>query len=562
MSSSKPLAQLASRYWAFQKEETPITAIMAGQAAEGDLLLREAPADHERRAGWAAMALEELEGIDPLSLSLDDRATHALLGREFELLVELVGSNAHLRPPLYPLGPDFALQYWAGATALATVEEAEQYVARLRTIPDALDGIRASLAAGNALGYSYPKLVIRLATAQSRGALAVPVEAHPFAAPLMRIAERSPALARLAQEGRAIIAHHLYPAFHAFADFVEQALGATARDGTSCLEDKDGEAYYRYWIRTATTLDTAEAGDIHALGIEEVARIRAEMVKVCGGDLDSFRERLRGDSRQFAESGEALREQIEILSKRIDARIPEFFGRVPRMTYGVRSIPEAIAEKMPPAYAQPGPADRSAAGVHWVTSIPGKCPRHMHVPLAMHEAWPGHLMHLALIQEMEHLPDFRRYGALRYSACLEGWALYCEGLGAEMGFYDSPEKRYGRLDMEMWRAVRLVVDTGIHAKGWSRNQAIAFFEEHLAMPRSTVEAEVDRYIGWPGQALAYQLGNLRFRAIRQKAETFLGDLFDIRRFHDALMAAGPVTLPVLEQLMAAWTGGESRTVAP
>jgi uncharacterized protein (DUF885 family) len=176
------------------------------------------------------------------------------------------------------------------------------------------------------------------------------------------------------------------------------------------------------------------------------------------------------------------------LSKRIDARIPEFFGRVPRTTYGVRSIPEAIAEKMPPAYAQPGPADRSAAGVHWVTSIPGKCPRHMHVPLAMHEAWPGHLMHLALIQEMEHLPAFRRYGALRYSACLEGWALYCEGLGEEMGFYDTPEKRYGRLDMEMWRAVRLVVDTGIHAKGWSRDQAMAFLEEHIVMPRSTIEA--------------------------------------------------------------------------
>jgi uncharacterized protein (DUF885 family) len=180
----------------------------------------------------------------------------------------------------------------------------------------------------------------------------------------------------------------------------------------------------------------------------------------------------------------------------------------------------------------------------------------MHIPLAMHEAWPGHLMHLALIQEMENLPDFRRHGALRYSACLEGWALYCERLGEEMGFYDTPEKRYGRLEMEMWRAVRLVVDTGIHAKGWTRERGIAFFEEHMAMPRSTMEAEVDRYIGWPGQALAYQIGNLRFSAIRLKAEAELADDFDIRRFHDALMAAGPVTLPVLEELIDAWITGE------
>jgi uncharacterized protein (DUF885 family) len=261
---------------------------------------------------------------------------------------------------------------------------------------------------------------------------------------------------------------------------------------------------------------------------------------------------LRGDNRQFAESGEALREQIEILSKRIDAQIPEYFGRLPRTTYGVRSIPEAIAEKMPPAYAQPNPADGSAAGVHWVTSIPGKCPRYMHIPLALHEAWPGHLMHLALIQEMEHLPAFRRYGALRYSACLEGWALYSERLGEEMGLYDTPEKLYGRLEMEMWRAVRLVVDTGIHAHGWSREQAIDYFDRHMAMPRSTTESEVDRYIAWPGQALAYQLGNLKFREIRARSEQALGEEFRIRDFHDALMAAGPVTLPVLDALMHGW----------
>jgi uncharacterized protein (DUF885 family) len=216
---------------------------------------------------------------------------------------------------------------------------------------------------------------------------------------------------------------------------------------------------------------------------------------------------------------------------------------------------------MPPAYAQPNPADRTAAGVHWITSIPSKLPRYLHLPIALHEAWPGHLMHLALIQEMESLPKFRRHGALRYSACLEGWALYCERLGEEMGFYDTPEKRYGRLETEMWRAVRLVTDTGLHTKGWTRQQAIECFKKHMALPIETIEAEVDRYVGLPAQALGYQLGNLRFRAVREHAEKTLGDRFRIRDFHDALLAAGPVTLDLLETLLFDWTATQYEKAA-
>jgi uncharacterized protein (DUF885 family) len=359
-------------------------------------------------------------------------------------------------------------------------------------------------------------------------------------------------LAANADEGRALVGEILYPALRAYAQSLEVELGSVARDTIACLSDKDGEQYYHYWIRTSTTIDLGPQA-IHVLGLDEVGRLEGEMIDLAEGDLQAFRDRLRTDPRQFAKSGDALRQEIQILSKQIDGLMPEFFGRLPRTTYGVRSIPEAVAEQMPPAYAQPNPADGSAAGIHWITSIPAKCPRYMYAPLALHEAWPGHLLHLALIQEMEHLPAFRRYGALRYSACLEGWALYCERLGEEMGLYDTPEKRYGRLEMEMWRAVRLVVDTGIHLHGWSRAQAIAYFERYMAMPLSTIEAEVDRYIAWPGQALAYQLGNLKLREIRERSEGALGDSFRIRDFHDAIMAAGPVTLPVLDEHMQQWT---------
>ena len=556
MQPSPVLTDLAERFWAFQCEESPTIAIAAGVVTDANQLLREAPADHERRAKWARAAQSELAAVDAAALAAQDRATYHLLDYEFRTLVEMVDSGAHLRPTLYPLGPEFTLIYWANSTALATAADARRYLDRLAATSASFATVQESLARGIAADMVYPRLVVERAIAQVRGQMSMPVEENAFYGPLARIAGRGGMMADLAKEGRAVVEDMVKPAFLAYADYLEAEILPVARDSLACIDDVDGERLYAYHIGQFTTLDSSPS-DIHALGLAEVERIKGEMLGVAADagfpdDLEGFRRRLQTDNSQFAPNAEALREQIEVLSKRIEARIPEFFGRTPRTTYGVSSIPEAIADKMPPAYAQPNPADGSAAGVHWITSLPGKCPRYMHLPLALHEAWPGHLMHLALIQEMDQLPDFRRFGALKYTACLEGWALYCEGLGEDMGFYDTPEKRYGRLEMEMWRAVRLVLDTGIHARGWSRDRAIEFFRDNMAMPLETLTAEVDRYIGLPGQALAYQLGNLKFRDLRARAEMALGDEFRIREFHDALMAAGAVTLPVLELLVDDW----------
>lgn len=556
MGTNTALADLAARYWMFQCEEMPIDAIAAGVATKAEALLREGPGDNERRAAWARTALTELAAIELGNLSVQDRATHGLLHHELRHLVEMVDCRAHLRPELYPLGPEFTLIYWANSTALATAADAQTYLARLAAIPASFATVQESLTEGVAAGMSYPRLVVERAVQQIRGQVSMSTEANPFYGPFARIANRSGAMAALAEKGRALVEEVVKPAFLSYADYLEREVLPAARDSLACTADIDGSRLYGYHIGRYTTIDPSPA-QVHALGLAEVERITQAMLQVASdagfpGDIAGFRRRLQTDNQQFAASAEALREQIEILSKRIDARIPEFFGRTPRTSYGVSSIPEAVAEKMPPAYAQPNPADRSAAGIHWITSIPGKCPRYIHLPLALHEAWPGHLMHLALIQEMDQLPDFRRYGAMKYAACLEGWALYCEALGEDMGFYDTPEKRYGRLEMEMWRAARLVLDTGIHAQGWSRDKAIAFFQDNMAMPLETLTAEVDRYIGMPGQALAYQLGNLKFRDMRARAEAALGDDFRIRDFHDALMAAGAVTLPVLEMLIDDW----------
>jgi uncharacterized protein (DUF885 family) len=559
--ASKMLADVCESYWAFQCEEAPLTAFFAGHKMPKDALLREAPADHERRAVRAKALLQDLERVSPTALSRQERSTLTLLQRELSNIVRDFDVKTHMRPSLFPLGPDFPLCYWADATTLKSQEDAQLYVQRLKLVRPAFEGVQASMTAGVDAGVRYSRHDTHYGSELSRGMASVPPRESKFFGPFLRAGA---AYQDLAAEAEKIIADDIAPAWRAYADFVANDLGEVARDSIACTADLDGQRFYACMVERFTTVqDSPEA--IHVLGLSEVKRVRDEMKAVARDagfeTLEDLRHSIATDNSQIAGSAEELREQIEILSKRIDARIPEFFGRTPRTTYGVRLIPAAASATQPPAYAQPNPADNSAAGVNWVNSLPEKVPRYMHVPLALHEAWPGHLMHLALMQEMDELPAFRRFGAMKYSACLEGWALYCEWLGEDMGFYDTHVKRYGRLDMEMWRACRLVVDTGIHSNGWSRQQAIDFMRENLAIPMPTIESEVDRYIAMPGQALSYQLGNLKIRELRARAEERLGPRFRIRDFHDALMAAGPVTLPVLDDIIGDWIEAQAGAVA-
>jgi uncharacterized protein (DUF885 family) len=222
------------------------------------------------------------------------------------------------------------------------------------------------------------------------------------------------------------------------------------------------------------------------------------------------------------------------------------------VTYGVESVPAALSETLPPAYAQPAPSGGAASGTFWVNGLPDRCPTYLLPAMAVHEAWPGHLMHIGLMAELDHLPAFRRHGATKYTVCVEGWALYCEELGKELGVYRTPHDHYGRLEMEMWRACRLVVDTGIHRFDWPRQKAIDYLSARLTLSADAISAEVDRYAALPAQALAYQIGGLKVRELRRRAEDRLGSRFSHRAFHEAVMTAGAVTLPVLEDLVDGW----------
>ncbi|WP_077034875.1 DUF885 family protein [Pelomonas sp. KK5] len=550
---------LCRRFWDFQCDENPTAALLTGRGSPHVELLRAAPADHERRARIATALREDLRALDLKVLDIDRRDSARLLERELTQLIEVLATGQHQRPSLYPLGPEASLGFYAQSATFDTVDDARRYNERLAALPGCLAGLQATLRESVEAGVRLPKVIIERARAAVSGTAAIAPKDGAFFAPFRRKATD----ARFADESArclAVLAETVQPALHAYADFIDTVLGPMAQDSTACIDNPQGRECYRHLVRQYTTLD-ADPDEVHAFGLAEVARLSAAMTEVArsaGHDtLLAFVAELKADPAQYAAGGEALRREIEVLSKRIDARLPEFFGRLPRMSYGVQCIPDAIAAGMPPAYAQPNPADGSAAGIHWVNPLPDRCPAYMHIPLALHEAWPGHLMHLALMQEMTELPDFRRHGAMGYSACLEGWALYCEALGEDLGLYDTPAKRYGRLEMEMWRAVRLVVDTGLHWLRWPREKALAFALAHVAMSPEAMAAEIDRYIGMPAQALGYQLGNRRFRELRAQAEQKLDGRFSLRRFHDALMAAGPVTLDLLSERIERWMAAEA-----
>jgi len=560
---ARELADMADRYWRFSCHEQPFTAILAGEKAADPTLFRESPADHDRRCATASSLLEELQLIRTDELSAQDRATFELMQRELTTIINLHEVKAHLRPSLFPVGPDFNLVFFANSANANTVRAARLYVSRLETIPAFIEDLRSALRAGYELGFRYPNLVLSRAAAAVRSNLSAVVEDSALFGPFRRSTLMSAgAMKKISERANTLIAEEIQPALEAYACFLETEMALEARDSISCIDDPMGQELYDVLTRHYTSLDlTAE--QVHQLGLEEVSRLQTDIDALAAdagfaGNASAYRHYLATDKSFQASSKEELLEQMQVLCKRIDSFIPAYFGRLPRITYGVQSIPEGLSESLPPAYAQPSPADNSSPGIFWLTSLPEKCPSYMYPCLALHEAWPGHLMQIALMQELEELPRFRRNGALKYTACIEGWAMYCEQLGVPMGLYPGPHENFGRLNMEMWRAVRMVLDTGIHCYGWTREQAIDYMAERVSVPMEMITAEVDRYIALPGQALAYQPGNLKFRELRQRCELALGDDFDVRQFHDALIAAGPVTLGVLDDLMENWLADQRK----
>ena len=468
--------------------------------------------------------------------------------------------RAYLMPfttfvPFYSSLPEMA--EWL---PLGTAAGYEAYLARLRGLRAHMEAYVGLMRTGLRDGVTIPRVVLGGVVADLDAQLVDDPAQSRFYLPFIEMPSGIPASEqeRLRQEGLDAIRNSVLPGYRTFRDFMATEYIPAARASIGASELPNGRAFYEHRVRMYTTLDVSP-DEVHERGLAEVQRIRGEMAEVMAqagfeGDFAAFLDFLRTDPRFYATSPEALLEKYALVLKRMDGQLPRLFRTLPRMPYGLRPIPDYMAPRMTTAYYRPPAGDGSTAGFYYVnTHDLASRPLYEVEALSFHEAVPGHHLQNAIALELGEVPEFRRFAG--FTAFGEGWALYAERLGLEVGFYTDPYANFGRLSYEMWRALRLAVDTGIHWKGWSRQQAIDFMAENSALALHNISAEVDRYISWPGQALGYKMGELAIRDLRADAERRLGDRFDVRAFHDVILGSGEVPLDVLTDNVQRWVSG-------
>jgi uncharacterized protein (DUF885 family) len=551
-----------------------------------DALLAADWADYHRRHPIAASLAGDRSGDDrwdaQSEAALADEAAHQrdVLARMERIGRERLGEGARLNYDLYAGQLRDALRGYALGTQLfaisprdgvqtyslyidqlrfANVSDYEHWLQRLDAYPRAVAESIALLREALARRMLWPRPSMQRVPAQLDRLIADP-EASAFYAPLTRIPASISAAdaARLRERARTAVANAVNPALRELRAFVVDHYLPAAPEAVGLVHVPGGDELYAYFARTYTTTDMTPAA-IHELGLREVARVRSAMEDLAPqtgyrGSLHDVIVQLRDDPANYYKTPQELLAAYRATAKRIDPELVTVFKTLPRLPYGVVPIPAALAPDTTTAYYWPGALDGSRAGSYYVNLYkPEQRPIYEMMVLSLHESVPGHHLQIALAQELHGLPEFRR-ASLAYTAFVEGWGLYAESLGAEMGLYDDPKSRFGALTYEMWRAVRLVVDTGMHVQGWSRQRAIDYFLENAAKTPLDVTNEVDRYITNPGQALAYKIGQLKIRELRARAESRLGVRFDLRSFHEVVLGQGALPLDVLERRVAAWIG--------
>ncbi len=548
----RQLRALMDEIWEQRLQEDPLFATQVGDHRFDDRLPEVHEAAQRRGLERARQFLERLREI-PLQGDTDYEIVRRILERQVE-----GGRFPSYRMPITSrTGFHVSFPQLPDRVPLRTTQDYENYIARLR---DFLRYTREHIALmrdGVRTGWVLPVVVLEgydqalaphIVDDPRQSLLDEPFREFPESVPA---SERE----RLAREGRRAIVEAVVPAYREFLAFLRDEYVPQARATTAASALPDGERYYAFLVREHTTLEITPR-EVHDIGLREVQRIRAEMERVMRragfeGDFTQFLEFLRTDPRFYRETPEALLKETAYVLKRMDGELPRLFGRLPRMPYGIREIPDYIAPRTTTAYYEPPAGDGTRAGFYYVNTYDLKSrPVYEIEALSLHEAVPGHHLQIALQQELEDLHPLRRFGG--FTAFVEGWALYAERLGLEVGFYQDPYSDFGRLTYEMWRALRLVVDTGLHALGWTRQQAIDFMAANSALTLRNITNEVDRYISWPGQALAYKMGELKIRELRERAERELGEAFDIRAFHDAVLGEGALPLDLLERKILAF----------
>ncbi|MCH2189842.1 MAG: DUF885 domain-containing protein [Gammaproteobacteria bacterium] len=547
---------ILDEHWSKTLAENPTLATSLGVRDYDSFLSDPSLEAYDLSVATNAELLKRLNQISPASLSSSSQLNHSLLKLDLENEIEAAKHGGRYMIMTNRGGPHLSLTSMVGRLPFFTIADYQSYATRLEAIPSYLESATARLQSGLDAGWvqpcepmrGYEKSIETHIVEDAQSSVFMQPFAHKPAVVKQQDFDRIKTLAS------ATVIENVIPALVKFREFYvnNYAPNCNTKVGTNTLPG--GEDYYQHRVKFFTTTNlTAE--QVHNIGLSEVARIRDEMDEVIKdanfeGDFKAWLEYLKTNPEFYPKTAEERMQVAATISKKMDGELPKLFGKLPRMPYGLKEIPLDIAEKTTTAYYQRPAGDGSRAGFYFVnTTLLDTRPLYQLEALSLHEAVPGHHLQIALAQELD-LPNFRKYGG--QTVFVEGWALYSERLGLEVGFYQTPYTNFGRLSYEMWRACRLVVDTGLHSKGWSRQQAIDYMAENSGLSMNNVVSEVDRYITWPGQALAYKIGELKIRELRAKAEAELGESFDIREFHDKVLENGALPLSVLERIVNSW----------
>ncbi len=550
-------------HWAYLMQESPDAATYSGYRGLNDRWPDGSAEAIARRKREVGRALAVVKSFDAAKLSEDDALWLDLLGRQLRREEE-----GHRFPmELLPINQMGGVQQGVAQTLLImpgnTVADYRDMVARLERAPVWIRQNLALMREGLKRGLTPPAITLRDVPQQVLNQIPDDLAKSPL---YRRFAEMPGTIPeadrqRLQEAARTAIRQGVEPAFREMHRFLVEEYLPKARTSIACSDLPDGAAWYAHAVRGSTTTSKTPR-EIHEVGLAEVARIRAEMestMRKSGfqGTFAEFLTFLRTDPRFFYESPAGLLAGYRDISKRIDGELPRLFGRLPRLPYGVVPVPSYAEKSQTTAYYQPGAWNFGRPGNFVANTYAlNTRPKWEMEALTVHEAVPGHHLQIALSQELEGVPEFQKHSEM--TVFVEGWALYSESLGPALGLYQDPYSKFGQLTYEMWRAVRLVVDTGMHSLGWSREKAIEFFKANSSKSEHDIVVEIDRYIVWPGQALAYKMGELKIQELRRRAERELGGRFDLRAFHDALLEKGALPLDVLERRIDAWIARQRR----
>lgn len=554
-SVDETLQRLTDKEWTFRLAESPQFAASVGEA-ELETLTRVSQTDQDRRYQFYKQLLADLSELDTQQLTPQRQADYAIFHRQAWRAVSNFETRAYLIPFNSDWGFHIGLARIPQQFTLDSDAEAERYVAVLQDIPVVMDQYIDLMREGLKVGMTQPRVVLEGRDKAISIHIVDNVDDSVFFKPFSgsELAFGDDTVAK----GKRVVTESVIPAYQRLLDFWHQEYAPAARASLAATALPGGERYYRDQVRYYSTLDLQPSA-IHQIGLEEVARIRAEMMDVMAdaefeGDFDAFLQFLRTDPQFYATTPRELLAAASYYSKRMDGRLPRLFKTLPRQPYGVEPVPEDLAPFFTGGRYSGAPIDSTRAGEYWVNTynLPSRT-LYTLPALTLHEAVPGHHLQNALAAEQGDQPKFRRHEYI--SAYGEGWALYAEWLGVEVGIYETPYEHFGRLTYEMWRACRLVVDTGLHTMGWKRQQAIDYLKSNTALSIHEITTEIDRYISWPAQALSYKLGELKIKELRQISQQRLGSDFDVRDFHDVVLQQGSVPLPVLERAVNSWLDG-------